>query len=249
MSIDRVRRLAFLTISQTGIRYRKSPLSHTLADLPQDAPQAGDRFPWLRLKMSAGGPVEDLFGKLDDTRFNLLVFGQAAAEAPQPGGLLGVHAIPDERHNATELTRARIPATSFYLLRPDGHVGLAGTRLESGAVTRYCPRAASGSRLRELAQAERLALPRRRTRPARWKGADQLWRDEGGGLRTVARCDPDARALAGLRGGLHHHFIHEAPAPVLAGLEALHDRVLRPVEVLGRVLALRVYRSSRRSRS
>jgi len=137
MSIDRVRRLAFLTISQTGIRYPESPLSHTLADLPQDAPQAGDRFPWLRLKMSAGGPVEDLFGKLDDTRFNLLVFGQAAAEAPQPGGLLGVHAIPDERHNATELTRARIPATSFYLLRPDGHVGLAGTRLESGAVTRY----------------------------------------------------------------------------------------------------------------
>ncbi len=148
MGIERVRRLAFLTISQIGIRYPESPLSRTLAGLPQDAPQAGDRFPWLQLKMSAGGPVEDLFRALDDTRFNLLVFGQPAApgETSGFGGLLQIHAIPDDPRNSQELARARIPAESFYLLRPDGHVGLAGTRLEPGAVARYL----SGSRVRIL---------------------------------------------------------------------------------------------------
>jgi hypothetical protein len=31
----------------------------------------------------------------------------------------------------------RIPRPAFYLLRPDGYVGLAGSRLEVAAVTRY----------------------------------------------------------------------------------------------------------------
>ena len=39
--------------------------------------------------------------------------------------------------NDAELARVHIPQPSFYLLRPDGHVGLCGTRLEPGAVTRY----------------------------------------------------------------------------------------------------------------
>src|SRR5207247_5481865 len=78
-----VQRIAFRTISQTGIRYRSSPLSEALAGLPEDGPRAGDRFPWLRLKFASSGPAEDLFEKLDDTRFNLLVIGQRA----RPGGI------------------------------------------------------------------------------------------------------------------------------------------------------------------
>ena len=35
------------------------------------------------------------------------------------------------------LARAQISGPAFYLLRPDGHVGLAGTRLEVEAVNRY----------------------------------------------------------------------------------------------------------------
>ena len=53
------------------------------------------------------------------------------------GDLLSAHEIPDDAHNAGELAGARIPKQAFYLLRPDGHVGLAGTRLEPGAVARY----------------------------------------------------------------------------------------------------------------
>lgn len=139
MTIERVRTLAFRTISQIGIRYRKSPLSQTLAGLPETAPQAGDRFPWLQLKLAAGGPVEDLFQKLDDTCFNLLVIGQstASAQALGLGDLIHVHAIPEDPANSAELARVGISGPAFYLLRPDGHVGLAGTRLNSGDVRRY----------------------------------------------------------------------------------------------------------------
>jgi 2-polyprenyl-6-methoxyphenol hydroxylase-like FAD-dependent oxidoreductase len=138
MRLESVRKLLFRTISQIGIRYPESPLSETL-DLPNSAPRAGDRFPWLRLKLSADGPAEDLFRKLDDTRFNLIVIGQPAPASGLAGlgDLLRTHAIPSDPANDRELERANIPRPSFYLLRPDGHVGLSGIRLEGGTVTRY----------------------------------------------------------------------------------------------------------------
>jgi len=139
MRFKRVQTLAFRTVSQTGIAYRESPLSKMLPSLPDGAPRAGDRFPWLRLSFQANGPVEDLFQKLDDTRYNLIVTGQPAppGQALGLGDLLRIHVIPDEAHNARELARVRISGPVFYLLRPDGHVGLAGIRPEPAAVTRY----------------------------------------------------------------------------------------------------------------
>jgi 2-polyprenyl-6-methoxyphenol hydroxylase-like FAD-dependent oxidoreductase len=139
MRFKRVQTLAFRTVSQTGIAYRESPLSKMLPGLPDGAPRAGDRFPWLRLRFRLDGPVEDLFQKLDDTRYNLIVIGQPAPSggALGLGDLLRIHVIPDEAHNALELARVRISGPVFYLLRPDGHVGLAGTRPEPAALTRY----------------------------------------------------------------------------------------------------------------
>jgi hypothetical protein len=135
MKFERVRRFAFMTISQIGIRYPQSPLSQTLPGLPAGAPRAGDRFPWLRLRFEANGPVADLFERLDDTRFNLIVIGQPGPDDSLPG--IHTHVVGDDPANAAELARARVPAPSFYLLRPDGHVGLAGTRLERAALERY----------------------------------------------------------------------------------------------------------------
>jgi len=139
MKRQRVRRLAFRSISQIGIRYRSSPLSRNLPDLPEDAPAAGDRFPWLHLKLRADGPVEDLFQALDDTRFNLIVIGQSAPSDKGPGSrdLVRTLVIPEDAHNARELARVSIAGPAFYLLRPDGHIGLAGTRLELDVVSQY----------------------------------------------------------------------------------------------------------------
>jgi 2-polyprenyl-6-methoxyphenol hydroxylase-like FAD-dependent oxidoreductase len=129
-----VRRFVFRLVSQIGIHYRGSAVSESAPGLPEGAPRAGDRFPWLQLRFSGGGPVEDLFGKLDGLGFHLLVAGQPA---PVPGDLVRVLEIPANPENDAELARAGIPATSFYLLRPDGHVGLCGARIDAGQVERY----------------------------------------------------------------------------------------------------------------
>ena len=140
MSRKAIQDMAFRTVSQIGINYRKSPLSKSLQALPASAPQAGDRFPWLRLQLKAGGPVEDLYRKLDDTKFNLIVIGQLLEKAPDLGGLLNVCGIPSVPGNAAELARLHMPQPSFYLVRPDGHVGLCGTLLDPAAVKRYVSR-------------------------------------------------------------------------------------------------------------
>ena len=39
--------------------------------------------------------------------------------------------------NDEELIRAGIPKPAFFVLRPDGHIGLAGTRLDTNELVRY----------------------------------------------------------------------------------------------------------------
>jgi 2-polyprenyl-6-methoxyphenol hydroxylase-like FAD-dependent oxidoreductase len=135
----RVQKRAFLTISQTGITYRKSPLSETLSGIPESAAQAGDRFPWVRLEFTDGGASEDLYQKLDDTRFTLIVIGQPSpgSGVPALGRSMQILRVPATSQNRAELERVKVPETAFYLLRPDGYVGLAGVRLDMAAVDRY----------------------------------------------------------------------------------------------------------------
>jgi 2-polyprenyl-6-methoxyphenol hydroxylase-like FAD-dependent oxidoreductase len=139
MGRECVRRAAFRTISQVGITYRQSPLSRTLPGLAAKAPQAGDRFPWLQLTFQGGNRREDLFQRLDDTRFNLLAIGQPApmVEKLGLGDLLNVHVVPFEGENVSTLGTVSITAPAFYLLRPDGHVGLAGARVDEAALARW----------------------------------------------------------------------------------------------------------------
>jgi 2-polyprenyl-6-methoxyphenol hydroxylase-like FAD-dependent oxidoreductase len=139
MQNERIRLLAFRTISQTGIAYRDSPLSKMLPGLPDSAPRAGDRFPWLQLKLSPDAPAEDLYQKVDDSRFALLMIGQSAPSGglSDMGDLVRVHEVYADPASDRELARAHIPRRAFYLLRPDGHVGLAGAELDAEAVKRY----------------------------------------------------------------------------------------------------------------
>jgi len=139
MTIRRIRTLAFRTVSQIGIRYRHSPLSVTLPGLPAGAPCAGDRFPWLKLRLDGNSTAADLYQHMSDTHFNLLVINQPA---PADGllataDLLHIHMVNDDTVNAAELARAHITGPVFYLLRPDGHVALAGGQLDTPAVSRY----------------------------------------------------------------------------------------------------------------
>jgi hypothetical protein len=134
-----VQKRAFRTISQTGIKYPKSFLSKSVDTLPDTAPQPGDRFPWLQLKFAPYGPVEDVFQKIKDTHFNLILIGQDSL--PEVGMIFGdlvrIHVIPSDPANDAELARAQLPKPSFYLVRPDGYVGLCGKRFEAGKARDY----------------------------------------------------------------------------------------------------------------
>ena len=156
MSRRWVQRAAFRALSQIGIRYRESALSQDLGEPAGNAPHAGDRFPWLRLKFKPQGPREDLFQRLDDTRFNLLVIGQPAPsrEGLGLGDMLQVHAIPSDPENDARIRR-RVDRRSLVLRlaprrphRAHRH-GLPGGRPEAVAraaapATREQPGAARG---------------------------------------------------------------------------------------------------------
>ncbi len=135
MKLPRVRTLAFLTLSQIGIQYRDSPLSQTLAAAP-GAPQAGDRFPWTHFVFRPGGPREDLFEKMDDTRFTLLVIGQPGPRAGLAGfgDLVNVLTVPHTRENDAALGALSIDRPMYYLVRPDGHIALVGAHFEEADV-------------------------------------------------------------------------------------------------------------------
>jgi hypothetical protein len=167
MKRRRARTTAFMALSQIGIQYRKSPLSRTLA-APPEAPQAGDRFPWLHLSFWPGGPLEDVFQKMNDTRFSLLVFGQ-----PGPGGapagfrdLVDLHVVPQTPDNELATQALSISGPAYYLIRPDGHVALAGSQYSETEVRLWFAdnhvhlSGASGISYRADAAPAGLSLPR-----------------------------------------------------------------------------------------
>ena len=159
----RVQRIAFRTVSQTGIHYRRSPLSVGAAELPKQAPQAGDRFPWMHLQLEAGGPVQDLFQALDDTRFNLLVFGQATRRrCPTWTACCGSTRFRSPPATKRSRRASHVPRSAFYLLRPDGHIGLCGRTLDAAALRRYFATnlaLAGEPRHRRIAAADRPTTP------------------------------------------------------------------------------------------
>jgi 2-polyprenyl-6-methoxyphenol hydroxylase-like FAD-dependent oxidoreductase len=158
MKRRRARTAAFMTLSQIGIAYRTSPLSRTLA-AATEAPHAGDRFPWLHLAFRAGGPLEDVFQKMDDTRFTLLVSGQSGPKTDIAGlgDLLDVHNVPRTAENDAALAAVGVSGPAYYLVRPDGHIALAGTRFSEADVRLWFADNGVHERASVTAQPHRLA--------------------------------------------------------------------------------------------
>lgn len=138
MRSKRIQRFAFRAVSQVGIRYRDSPLSHDLDAPSAEAPHAGDRFPWLRAARTAGGPTEDFFARRDDTRFSLVAIGQRVGKGIHQE--VKVHDVAQDPVNAQELARWRITAPSFFLVRPDGYIGLTGKQVTAETIDGYLAR-------------------------------------------------------------------------------------------------------------
>lgn len=139
MTRKTLRKRAFRAISQIGIHYRHSPLSQSQENSNRDGPQAGDRFPWLQLRFDVNGESEDLYQRLSDKALNLIVIGQPLPKLKgiENSEILVFHTIPDNDHNDRILKSANISKPAFYLLRPDGHVGLVDTHLDLSIVADY----------------------------------------------------------------------------------------------------------------
>jgi len=125
-SLKAVRRLMFHTISQTMIHYRSSPLSVGAAGRIR----GGDRLPWVPLD---GG--QDNFMPLASLDWQLHVYGDATAEIAEVcrQRRLALHVFPWR----DAMRRAGLRRDAGYLIRPDGHVGLADPAAATATLQAY----------------------------------------------------------------------------------------------------------------
>jgi len=125
-----VRRFMFKTISQIGVNYRGSRLSEGTAG----SVKGGDRLPWVMTDSQPHG-LNDNFAPLRSRDWQVHVYGECGAgiaEACARRGL-ALHAFPWQ----PEAARAGLKHGAVYLVRPDGHVGLADPNASPAALEQY----------------------------------------------------------------------------------------------------------------
>jgi 2-polyprenyl-6-methoxyphenol hydroxylase-like FAD-dependent oxidoreductase len=140
-------------ISETGIRYRRSPLSieaHGAARIDRGAPRAGDRAPDVALS-----PTCRLAGLLHGAQHTLLLFAGGSTALIDHYSALGdevsarygalVKSVilrldpaypPIGEVDATGAAHRRYGADpgAIYLIRPDGHIGFRGAETDTEAL-------------------------------------------------------------------------------------------------------------------
>jgi 2-polyprenyl-6-methoxyphenol hydroxylase-like FAD-dependent oxidoreductase len=104
----------FRTVSQTGIEYRKSPLSAGAAG----SVRGGDRLPWVQTL-----PNQDNFAPLVSLAWQVHIYGQPRRGLADACAELGlpIHAFAW----TPEMKLAGLVRDASYLVRPDGYVALA----------------------------------------------------------------------------------------------------------------------------
>jgi hypothetical protein len=132
------RAYAFRTVSQLGIRYRRSIASAEGPDAPPRGPRAGDRLP--DAAVSLDGKPGTLHEALGGVGYHLLMCGPrgawpaAAVEVVRRrhSGLVSVHGLsrdqePGVLHDPSGLALRRLGLSglqaALYLVRPDGYIG------------------------------------------------------------------------------------------------------------------------------
>jgi hypothetical protein len=149
----RLRRVAFRTVSQLGIRYRRSPAVTEGTPRLRAGPQAGDRLPDAPL--GRDGRPTYLQRELSAPRFHLLLCGpverwesgRVAELVAGYGDVLAVHHLsrgagPGILTDATGEAYAMLGVedAAQYLVRPDGHVAFRCAGRDLGGLAAYLAR-------------------------------------------------------------------------------------------------------------
>lgn len=124
--LSAMRRFLFRTVSQTGIEYRQSALSAGRAG----AVHGGDRLPWVET-----APRENNFAPLASMEWQVHVYGE-----PPPGLLETCAGMGLPFHVfawRSSMARAGFEEGALYLVRPDGHVGLADSQADTRRLRSY----------------------------------------------------------------------------------------------------------------
>jgi 2-polyprenyl-6-methoxyphenol hydroxylase-like FAD-dependent oxidoreductase len=125
------RRLAFRTVSQLGIRYRRSPaVQPSRGRSRARSPRPGDRLPDVRI-----GP-RWLSEELAGPAFTLLAIGMDDAEVADLRAGFAPWLVVRELQSPTA-RRLGLRDSGWLLVRPDGHVGARGAGADLGGAERY----------------------------------------------------------------------------------------------------------------
>ena len=126
-----VRRFMFRTISQTAVHYRASPLSEGRAGRVR----GGDRLPWIAAPGAPSDGRTDNFAPLASLDWQVHVYGEPAPGIAASCGARGLalHVFPW----SSAARRSGLRRGAVYLVRPDGHVGLADPGADPSALERY----------------------------------------------------------------------------------------------------------------
>jgi len=124
-----VRRLAFRTVSQTGIAYRGSALSEGRAG----SVHAGDRLPWVPQNASPEGA--DNFAPLRSLDWQVHVYG---AVSPPISAACGERRLALHQFEwRPSMRTAGLQRDALYLIRPDGYVGFAAPEQSAARLATY----------------------------------------------------------------------------------------------------------------
>jgi len=155
MRAKRGRAYAFRTVSQLGIRYRRSPLSLDGPHPIRRGPRAGDRLPDAPIVHD--GQPGTLHAAIASPGWHLLLCGPAEAWplghiaelGGRYAGLITMHRVgagdePDVLHDpggeALDRLGLSVRDTAQYLVRPDGHIGYRTAGTDLTGLTRYLHR-------------------------------------------------------------------------------------------------------------
>ncbi|MGV3587261.1 MAG: FAD-dependent monooxygenase [Adhaeribacter sp.] len=144
----------FRRVSQIGIRYRKSKLSVTPTDgkhFPEEAPQPGDRVPFIQVFSSDYNKLVSIYSLLRNPYFTLLIFkssfGTDRAEQLQEEletalqeylpNLIKCHILYPHEQNHGVYGLFGIVEDAFYLIRPDNYIAFRSQPADPQSLLNY----------------------------------------------------------------------------------------------------------------